>query len=678
MIFFLKRYKNWILSVLIYTFSFIIAEFICYEWTMRFLFKDSSKISFVYESISHAFFIYASILAFSAILICLFKLLGFFRAKDVEILLENTIRSFRKDNENLNTKLDNYQSVIRRMPIGVALTLQTKVVFYNEMMSTFFKDKKKIMGQKFFSLFESPDELEKSFEKRLEILKKRKSYSIQKQITFPTGERVLYQISMFSLYPKKPEKGIVWFFQDMSLEEGNIELEKYYQTVFRTLALLHGFQDSDDEYNLLKNILNEIIGIYGLKTGFFLRYHDRHLKVKFAVGDDQDFPDIQRDIDLDDKNFQKVAVVLAFMSQRAVGYSDISNIPYYQKSFKRRSKKGVLSTYAFPIIIEGKIEGIISLYGHKIGFFSDTLIFRLQQLLSEICENIAIIRMRRRSQTAIHQYEERLRFQIQELENNKKLLQAQTEILQIARATAEEANRSKSEFIANMSHELRTPLNAILGFSEAMKSETFGPMPKQYKDYVQYVYSSGQYLLSLINDILDLSALEEGNSKLRHNKVVLLPFLENVITLARHYPGGEKRQISYLVRPSDVELDIDERSLNQILLNLISNAIKFTEDNGKIDIKISLTRQGDMQIMVKDNGIGISPEHLSKLFQPFSQVENVMTRRHKGTGLGLSLVKKLTELQGGTVDVKSTVNKGTNMILTFPASRVIKQIKEKK
>ena len=114
---FFKRYKNWFLSVLIYTISFIIAEFICYEWTMRFLFKDTPKISFVYESVSHAFFIYATIFAFSFVLICLFKMLGFFRAKDIEILLEDTIRTYKSDNENLTQKLDNYLSIMKRMPI---------------------------------------------------------------------------------------------------------------------------------------------------------------------------------------------------------------------------------------------------------------------------------------------------------------------------------------------------------------------------------------------------------------------------------------------------------------------------------------------------------------------------------------------------------------------------------
>ena len=243
--------------------------------------------------------------------------------------------------------------------------------------------------------------------------------------------------------------------------------------------------------------------------------------------------------------------------------------------------------------------------------------------------------------------------------------------MQEARAAAENANRSKSEFIANMSHELRTPLNAILGFSEVMTTETFGPLPDQYREYMQYIYSSGQYLLSLINDILDLSSLEGGHPKLKDSDIALMPFISDVLDIVRYYPEGQNRQFSYQVQPNVLGLRVDERSLKQILLNVFSNAIKFTESNGKIEIDAHLLRTGELQISVRDDGIGIPSDKIKQLFQPFSQVENVMTRRHQGSGLGLVLVKRLVELQQGKVGLESTVGKGTTIIITFPADRVL-------
>ena len=528
------------------------------------------------------------------------------------------------------------------------------------------------------SLFVAPKEMKKILDKCSVQLSKRNYVSIQTPITCPGGERVLYQISAFYVDKYNPRQGIIWMFQDYTPEAKNIELEKYYQTVFRALRLVHDFNDNDDEYDLLRQILNEIIGIYGLKTAFLLTCHDSHLKVHFAIGDDHNFPDIKRDIDLHDKKLKDIAVVQAFLSKKAVGIGDIRSIPYYKESFHRKNKNSVLSTYAFPIIIEGKPEGVISFYGHKVDFFSGSLIFRWQQLLSEIFENIGIIRMRRRSQLAIHQYEERLRLQIHELEDNKKVMQTQAKRLREARAIAENVNKAQSEFIANMSHELRTPLNAILGFSEAMTTETFGPLPQQYKEYISYVYSSGQYLLSLINDILDLSSLEGGHTRLKDEEISLDPLMKNVLSIAQHYPGGESRQITCRIKPQNLTIRLDERSLQQILLNILSNAIKFTEEDGKIDVDVRLTAQKEIQFTISDNGIGIPADKIKNLFQPFGQVENVMTRKHKGTGLGLVLVKRLTELQDGTVQLKSKLGSGTKMILTFPADRVVATSKEEK
>ncbi|MDY6407147.1 MAG: ATP-binding protein [Pseudomonadota bacterium] len=678
-VFYLKKYKNLFVAVLIYTLSFCVSEFVAYETAMRLLGRDNPKAYLICESYSHALFLYATILIFALLLVCLFRLLGFFRKRDIEILLEKTTHELRHENEALLMEISGYYSVMNQAPAGMLITRDGIVQSCNAAMAPLLSVKpQKSIGQRITSLFSAPEQISAIIDKSHQALEKRKNCSLQVLLTKQDGEKSLYQITTFSLKEKHPLEGIVWLFQDFSAEAWNIELEKYYQTVFRALTLLHNFKDNDDEYELFHQILNEIIGIYGLKTAFFLTYHDRHLKMDFVVGDDQDFPDVKHDIDLEDKKLQNIAVVQAFIKQKPIGFQDIHNIPYYRESFRRNGKRTVLSTYAFPIIIEGKVEGVISLYGHKVGFFSDNLIFRLQQLISEICENIGIIRLRRRSQQAIHQYEERLRFQIRELEESKELLQKQAITLQEARLAAENANRSKSEFIANMSHELRTPLNAILGFSEVMTTETFGPLPPQYKEYMNYIYSSGQYLLSLINDILDLSSLEGGHPKLHDSDIELAPFLASVIEVAKHYPGGDQRQISLSLRPKTLRLRLDERSFKQILLNMLSNAIKFTQDGGSIHLDIRRLASGDVRICVQDNGIGIPKDKLNMLFQPFSQVENVMTRKHKGTGLGLVLIKRLVELQQGTVSLESKVNKGTKIIITFPAKRIISFQKEKK
>ncbi len=670
--FYLKRYKNWIIALVIFTIAFACSMFVSYEWSSRFLYKDTFRVEFVFETLSHALFLYSSIITLSIALICLVRILGFFHKKDVEILLENTRRELQAENDVLSNRLRYFLTVMNQAPAGFLVTRGGRIVQCNMAMNPFLATTPEAaIGKRPDRIFPNREEISKVFDKSMTILKRRPTAILQAQLTKRDGNRTLYQVLSFPLEKGKLQKGIAWIFQDFSAEAWNIELEKYYQTIFRVLSLLHDFNDVDDDYELLHRVLNEIIGIYGLKTGYFLNYYDKKLHVKFAVGDDLVFPFVRQEIDMHDPSFKDIAVVRAFMTQHAVGFSDIRDIPYYRESFRRRSRKTVMSTYAFPIIIEGKVEGVVSLYGHKVDFFSGSLIFRLQQLLSEICENIGLIRLRRRTQRAIHQYEERLRVQIHELEENKVEMQKQAVVLTEARATAERANRSKSEFIANMSHELRTPLNAILGFSEAMVSETFGPLPKQYKEYTQYVYSSGQYLLSLINDILDLSSIEGGRPKLKDTDIDVGALMTSVMDVVHCYPGGSDRKMTYRIRPKSLHVLMDERSLKQILLNILSNAIKFTEDNGEIDVQVGLTSKGELKIVVRDNGIGIPKERIKDLFQPFSQIENVMTRRHQGSGLGLVLVKRLTELQQGTVNLDSKEGVGTRVTLMFPAERVL-------
>ncbi len=242
-----------------------------------------------------------------------------------------------------------------------------------------------------------------------------------------------------------------------------------------------------------------------------------------------------------------------------------------------------------------------------------------------------------------------------------------------ARNTAEAANKAKTDFLANVSHELRTPLNAILGFSEAIANETFGPLQnEQYRTYVNYIISSGRHLLSLINDILDLSGLEVGKQKMSETTVTLHPLLEDVLVQISRYPNAQNRHIALAMPDKDILLKADERALRQIFLNLLSNAIKFTKDDGQIRIGVTRLLNGGIKISVKDNGIGIPKNKIKQLFQPFSQIENVITRTHTGTGLGLVLVKKLVELHDGTVQLKSKSGAGTNIIVEIPAERVIK------
>jgi signal transduction histidine kinase len=235
-----------------------------------------------------------------------------------------------------------------------------------------------------------------------------------------------------------------------------------------------------------------------------------------------------------------------------------------------------------------------------------------------------------------------------------------------AKTAAEVANRSKSEFLANMSHELRTPLNHILGFTELVLDKHFGELNEIQEEYLKDVYSSSTHLLSLINDILDLSKIEAGKIEYRPTKVHIREILTNSLIMIKE--KAMKNHIKISTKWNDIPESIpaDERKLKQILYNILSNAIKFTPAGGNIDLiakRVSnLDIQGQnekispkelIQISIKDSGIGLKKENLEKIFQPFEQVETSSSRRFQGTGLGLSLTKNLVELHGGKIWAES-------------------------
>ena len=240
----------------------------------------------------------------------------------------------------------------------------------------------------------------------------------------------------------------------------------------------------------------------------------------------------------------------------------------------------------------------------------------------------------------------------------------------------EEGSRMKSEFLANMSHELRTPLNAIIGFSELLKDGISGKLNKIQQEHVNLIYNSGQHLLSLINDILDLSKIEAGKLVLEPAECDLKAILQQSFALFKEKANKKHLNFSLEIDEKIISCYADERKLKQILYNLLSNAVKFTREGGYVSIKAAKVKKLDKQhkkidgifISVEDNGIGIDEQNLNQLFQPFAQLDGAFTRHYEGTGLGLAMVKRLVELHGGEVEVKSTLNKGSCFSFWLPSA----------
>jgi signal transduction histidine kinase len=232
-------------------------------------------------------------------------------------------------------------------------------------------------------------------------------------------------------------------------------------------------------------------------------------------------------------------------------------------------------------------------------------------------------------------------------------------------AQLEVANRHKSEFLANMSHELRTPLNAIIGFSDVLQQRMFGELNEQQDDYLGDITSSGRHLLSLINDILDLSKIEAGRMDLQLAPFSLVAALNNAVTLVRERATSHGIKLELDVeRPLD-EIVADERKLKQVVVNLLSNAVKFTPDGGNVSVRAARVN-GDVRLAVRDTGIGIAPEDQTRIFEEFQQARHQTAQSREGTGLGLTLSKRFVELHGGTLTVESEPGKGSTFTVTLP------------
>jgi len=285
---------------------------------------------------------------------------------------------------------------------------------------------------------------------------------------------------------------------------------------------------------------------------------------------------------------------------------------------------------------------------------------------------------RKRAEKRLRKSEKNLQMRITDLEAAQRRLEDQ-EVnllrlagdLKIARDEAEAANRAKTEFLATMSHELRTPLNAIIGFSEIIQTEALGPVGSvKYRDYASDIHESGHHLLDLINDILDLSKVESGLAELHEEDIAVPELTRSVWRLVQQRAEKQGVRLVLELPEEPPSLYADLRKLKQILVNLMSNAIKFTEAGGEVAMKVWYRCDSGYVFQVVDTGIGIALEDIPKALSQFGQVDSSLGRRHEGTGLGLPLTKALVELHGGSLDLQSRPGHGTTVTVRFPAERV--------
>jgi signal transduction histidine kinase len=258
------------------------------------------------------------------------------------------------------------------------------------------------------------------------------------------------------------------------------------------------------------------------------------------------------------------------------------------------------------------------------------------------------------------------------LGNNLTEIQATQEALREAKEAAEQASMAKSEFLANMSHELRTPLNAVIGFSSAMEEEVFGPLGHaNYREYVGAVKDSGMHLLNLVNDILDMAKIEAGEMEFDELAVDIHDVIHTSARIVANSAIRGNVTLDLDIPENPPQLRGDSLRLKQILLNLLTNAIKFTPPEGRVSVSTGVDQSNAMTWRIVDTGVGISSKDLPRILLPFEQIRGAVGHTHEGTGLGLYLTKSLIKAHGGTLEIESEVGKGTTVTVKFPSERTI-------
>jgi len=325
----------------------------------------------------------------------------------------------------------------------------------------------------------------------------------------------------------------------------------------------------------------------------------------------------------------------AIMDRTIVHIEDVAALPKeeYREALEYQQRYGYRTILAVPLVREEMAFGVITLRRNEMRPFSTKQVELVKTFADQAVIAIENVRL------------------FNEIQDKSRQLEV--------------ANKHKSEFLANMSHELRTPLNAIIGFSEVLVERMFGEINPKQEEYLRDIHSSGQHLLSLINDILDLSKIEAGRMELELARFDLTGAMDNALTLIRERASRNGIALSLNVAPDLCDWVADERKVKQILVNLLSNAVKFTPQGGRIDVS-ARRANGCIEIAVADTGVGIAPEDREKVFEEFRQVGSDHLKKAEGTGLGLALTRKFVEMHGGSITLLSEIGKGSTFTFTLP------------
>jgi len=336
---------------------------------------------------------------------------------------------------------------------------------------------------------------------------------------------------------------------------------------------------------------------------------------------------------------------------------------------------GIKAGMGFPILVGREVAAVLEFFSEKAANPDQDAL----DIMAQVGTQLGRVIERQRAETSLRKSKRALQNRVRELVETRRRLEQQgsdlirlTADLEIARDSAEAANRAKTDFLAAMSHELRTPLNAVLGFSEVIKDETLGPVGSiEYREYATDIHDSGQHLLDLINDILDISKIESGTDVLCEEEIEVPEIVASVRRLLqpRSKAGGVELELDI---PDDLPLlRADPRKLKQILVNLLTNAVKFSHPGGRVRLSAWRRKDSNFVFQIVDSGIGIAPEDMPKALSHFGQIDSGLNRRYEGTGLGLPLTKALVEQHGGSLELESVLELGTTVTVRFPATRAL-------